>query len=368
MIPRKNMNNVEEKEEQDEEQDEPEYSMNEIRQTINELTETIDLHYNTNTNTNTNTITKKKQNNYIYLGVDALNTQLDELKFYNGQQIYVCAYQVNTESSVPFLQYFMNKWKETLEDNIKFPSFQYDATKITNTDNIMKICNTILDIFYICYDAKDDVYGCFKGYKKYKNNIYLFFDCSLYKISSHYLYKRNDLWLTLIDEIVNHKSVCNFKIDDLVIDFFMDNTDFLYLMDADTGYNYPMPICVFNANYNHMVEFSLQFGQAPESLLDNYYIFTDYDNSFELAKTIQTNKQHALNKAVKMGIIRFAIFSERHIKILDDDEYNNFMSLSKTNKSYYYWDNEKPYWIIKDYKDQIALSAHFVNIANRQLL
>ena len=110
MIPRKNMNNVEEKEEQDEEQDEPEYSMNEIRQTINELTETIDLHYNTNTNTNTNTITKKKQNNYIYLGVDALNTQLDELKFYNGQYHNlpkICHQEVESyyqQQSLPWLQ------------------------------------------------------------------------------------------------------------------------------------------------------------------------------------------------------------------------------------------------------------------------
>ena len=52
----------------------------------------------------------------------------------------------------------------------------------------------------------------------------MFFDCSEYQILTHNLNKQNDIWLTLVDEIVNYKMVCQFKIDNKVSFFFLKSS------------------------------------------------------------------------------------------------------------------------------------------------
>ena len=109
----------------------------------------------------------------------------------------------------------MRKYKN---DIVTFHSIDFDQ----NT-KIMEMCDCILNIIIMSY-FKTGSYK-YKGFVKKNNNFYVFFDFSSFNIESHNLSRTNDLWLVLIDEIVNHKSICNFKIEQSVVDFFINNPD-----------------------------------------------------------------------------------------------------------------------------------------------
>jgi len=310
--------------------------------------------------------TSERNDKYIYKGIEMLESKIEDLVCKNGQSIYVCAYQVNTEKNTPFLQYFMHKVKVESIDSEKsaimsLPSFKYDANKMSSYIDVMQKCIDILDILYISYHVEDDVYGNYKGYTLYEDSVYIFFDCSIYNIDSHYIYKANDLWLVLMDEIINHHVVSDIPINDSVVDFFMNHVDLLYLVSKETGLFFPKPMAVYSASYNYMIEFTLQFDKVPDVKFNNYYLFTNYPNSFELAKKIKNEKHKDTKTPFKMGIIRHAIFTNE-TTLLSKEEWDNFLSLKKDecSETYYFSDNGIPYWLIRNSDNQLALSGHYI--------
>jgi len=46
------------------------------------------------------------ENSFLYTSIDSLNKDLLNYNFTHKQKIHVCAYQINTETEIPFLQFF----------------------------------------------------------------------------------------------------------------------------------------------------------------------------------------------------------------------------------------------------------------------
>jgi len=342
------------------------------------------------------------ENSFLYTSIDSLNKDLLNYNFTHKQKIHVCAYQINTETEIPFLQFFLldsskhhslnilkqklvnmfNKYNETSEfresldefsklestkskHKLVFPSFKYDKNKMYD---VLEICHSILDIYYLCYEKTMDkdrcvvnTYGLYKGFNVVNEEIYIFFDCSLYKIPSHYLYTHNDLYLTLIDEIINKSGVYDKEIDSSVIDLFLVNPSLMVLTNRETGNPYPIPLCVYCASNDYKIEFSLIFGQTPNENFKNYFTFTDYLNSLENAKQIKNEKEKETHKSIKTAIIRYAVFSE-NMKILNKYEYENFENNEFDDESYYFCEYGKPCWIIKKYSKHTPLSAYYLDL------
>ena len=228
--------------------------------------------------------------NYYYYDIESdllksdLENYMDTYGYETGT-INLCIYQINVSGKTPFIQYILQKYNSQHKkqpDTIKFPTFNY----IRGMD-IMTYCQSILDMTFICYSenmkAENKGTYVYKGFTNNNNQFQLFFDCSLYNIDVHKLYRENDLYLTLMDEIVNHQSICNFKIDEEVVDFFMNHPNFVYLVDADEYYIETPIVAYAGCNYNQ-VEFSSIFGistSKPESLMGPYYYFTDYQNAIK---------------------------------------------------------------------------------------
>ena len=228
--------------------------------------------------------------NYYYYDIESdllksdLENYMDTYGYETGT-INLCIYQINVSGKTPFIQYILQKYNSQHKkqpDTIKFPTFNY----IRGMD-IMTYCQSILDMTFICYSenmtAENKGEYVYKGFTNNNNQFQLFFDCSLYNIDVHKLYRENDLYLTLMDEIVNHQSICNFKIDEEVVDFFMNHPNFVYLVDADEYYIETPIVAYAGCNYNQ-VEFSSIFGistSKPESLMGPYYYFTDYQNAIK---------------------------------------------------------------------------------------
>uniref|UniRef100_A0A6C0HWG4 Uncharacterized protein n=1 Tax=viral metagenome TaxID=1070528 RepID=A0A6C0HWG4_9ZZZZ len=224
--------------------------------------------------------------------------------------IHICPYMINNSAKYPFLQYVMQKYSDDHDyfpNMIRFHSFTY-----LQGMNIMELCQNVVDIIFLCYTAPKKQFERKYNYKGFTNtktgnrtNLYLFFDLSEYKIDSHKLYKANDLYLVLIDEIVNHKFVANFPVDPCARDFFINNNEFMYLTDNDDFY-IESPIVVYSNCPRKMIDFKLTFGVSPSSsptaLLGPYYYFTDYKNAIEQ------------NTDTDGAIIRLAIFT-RNMKV-----------------------------------------------------
>jgi len=337
---------------------------------------------------------------------------------YETGTINICIYQINVSGKVPFIQYILqknNSQHKKHPDTIKFPTFNY----VKGMD-IMSYCQSILDMTFICYseNMKEENKGAYmyKGFTNNNNQLQLFFDCSLYSIDVHKLYRENDLYLTLMDEIVNHQSICNFKIDEEVVDFFMNHPNFVYLVDADEYYIETPIVAYAGCNYNQ-VEFSSIFGistSKPESLMGPYYYFTDYQNAIKAGGWVNKEIQNKLKKStqkmveydehgrfIKGGLIRFAIFpgnkkvttnclenstdkSQITQNMLELDsstmEYINARNAIRFSDRDALWtqkydsvyvgpmslDNgdtyqEAPLWVLKDYEQQIPLTIHSID-------
>ena len=135
----------------------------------------------------------------------------------------------------------------------------------------------------------------FNGYYEYNNNLYLFFDISNCKENINSIYKNNNLWLSLVDEIVNQKNVYNIEIDEEVTNFFIKNADLCFLID-ENYINYEIPIVGYVSKEKSKTNFTYIFGESARdknSLLGPYFYFTDLKNAL---------------KNSGESIIRFALF------------------------------------------------------------
>ena len=69
----------------------------------------------------------------------------------------------------------------------------------------------------------------FKGFYINKDSIHIFIDLSEYKVQLCDIYKSNEVWFCLIDEIINIKNTCNLLIETNVTNFFIINSEFCFL-------------------------------------------------------------------------------------------------------------------------------------------
>jgi hypothetical protein len=402
-----------------------------------------------------NPSTTSTTSSYYYYDIESdllksdIENYMDTYGYETGT-INLCIYQINVSGKTPFIQYILqknNSQHKKHPDTIKFPTFNY----IKGMD-IMSYCQSILDMTFICYsenmkaenkgtyveenvdersESKLSDYtperqrrSMYKGFTNNNNEFQLFFDCSLYNIDVHKLYRENDLYLTLMDEIVNHRSICNFKIDEEVVDFFMNHPNFVYLVDADEYYIETPLVAYVGCNYNQL-EFSSIFGistSKPESLMGPYYYFTDYQNAIKAGGWVNKEIQNRHNgstqntskktsqkmvdydehgRFIKGGLIRFAIFpgntkvttnclenstdkSQITQNMLELDsstmEYKNARNAIRFSDRDALWtqkydsvyvgpmalDNgdtyqETPMWVLKDYEQQIPLTIHSID-------
>ena len=137
----------------------------------------------------------------------------------------------------------------------------------------------------------------FNGFYETNNNLYLFFDISNCSAQIYDTYSNNKLWLALLDEILNHKKLCNMNIDEDVTIFFQLHESFCFLVDKNED-SYEIPVVGYVKKPENKLNFTYIFGESKRdknSIIGPYYYFTDYVSCF---KDLET----------KSGIVRFALF------------------------------------------------------------
>ena len=346
-----------------------------LRNRMNELYESQKselFHFiddNNNNNNNENETDNNNEKHYNYYGVNLL-LKTDLGKYINDGgymlgNIFICAYQVNTTGQFPFLQYLMN-FKRPDEGSttnvVSLPRFPY----LMQHPNILQTCNLMLDSVLMHGTQSDVPQYNYKGFAQQGNDFFVFFDFSNYNIEHQHMLFQNDFQLVLIDEIVNHKKMCNYNIDKSAVDFFSNNPELLFLTDNNNKY-YETPTSVYSGNIGNMVDFTYIFGVSKtttELLRDPYYYFTDYNNAVGqscLKKNDYFVEYPKSKQDILCSVIRFAVFLG-HMEIKDQTQLAEAMTDSPMNCDSIYISGRSQYWALQKYEQQTSLSTHYVNV------
>lgn len=249
-------------------------------------------------------------NNYSYLGLNYLNTNIHHIfeEINVGNTVHICAYNINSSGKIPYLQYFLYKHHEINNPNIvnkfNFPKFIYN-----NQIDLLTKCMTTIQILSSSF-YKDPSFTL-KGYLKHDNQYYIFYDCSSIIIDTLKMTKSNDLWLAVIDEIINYQNICGFEIETYIIDFFNSFYDLNYLIN-DKNIPYEMPKIAYSICENKKINFISTFGVIVKNdLFGNYYYFTDYNSAIE-----------QMNQNEIYGLIRCILFLGNIKYITNENNYD----------------------------------------------
>jgi len=283
----------------------------------------------------------KKSMDYEYRAMYSLDEEINSSMLDSKFTVHICAYQVNVQGLLPFLQFFMHKLDT---DTIQFPQFEY---KDDGTDFMTK-CIVALDLVFFAFKKMEQPY-IFQGFKIKpgdRSNLYLFFDCSVCAIESHKLDRINDVWLCIPDELINHKSVCNFPVANSVLELLEAFPEFLLLHDS-LGEPIESPTIAYIGGQDKQVEFYSVFG-SPKLLENGYTKFTSYKNAICEKKEVSG----------RIGIVRFAIFLGSCRYKPEDGEP---VVIGDAYDSLYQNIGGESYWFIKRYEQQTVLTHHYIN-------
>lgn len=230
---------------------------------------------------------------YDYKGKTILKLDYNnELLKYNNVNVF--GYTINTITKYPFQQILLVKSINTQE-------FVFPTISLFNNFNKYEL----IDYTKVClfdllmsenYELFNDLIK-FVGFFERNNNLYLFFDLTENKIQLH---NNSTVQFALIDEIVNHKNICNVTINEFVVQLFQKNQDLCFLID-DTNLTYDIPIVGFTSKPDTRLNYTYIFGQTKcnkNEILGPYYYFESYNDAFT-----------KVNQMEKMGLVRFAIFT-----------------------------------------------------------
>ena len=308
-----------------------------------------------------------------YNGLDTLNKMnVCEEEF---DHVFICAHKIiGDRGAYPFLQYLLVKDPET--NVIGFPSFSYSGEndeEIPIYESKIVLCEYIHHYNLNIDKCMESIH--YKGFIQTGPSLYLFFDISLCNTNIYDIFKSNILWFAIMDEIINQRSICCFKIKEDVSTFFILNPGLLFLQN-ENDVDYETPIIAYIGTLASKLTFTYTFGEpkTDNSFMGPYYYFTDYENAINNKGYRITSLLHNELEPQPFGIIRFAIFLKTtfvpvhftEISYTHDVWTNShdsvFIGKMKLEDGTYI--QNYPVWIVKDYEQQYSLSYHYIDEKN----
>ena len=337
--------------------------------------------------------------------IEDLNLMLDATQ---SCKITLCVYKINTDGKYPFIQYLLSNNGINLMSLPVLPNFS-----TFNKDTLVSYSKVFLSgILNVENFEEFNKTIEFNGFYDYNENLYLFFNATECNLNIDETYSSNPVRFALIDEILNHCSICNINIKEETRLFFINNTSINYLYDQHNNV-YDIPIVGFvGKSTPAKVNFTYIFGESAKNksaILGPYFYFTDFNYAIRQGgwshdykpeyiydKLITDNKY---GRYVKGGIIRFALFTcnTKFIENMPNDSVDKSQikkqRLNDTNLNVNHekltlrisdhdglWANEYdsaylgnielddgtflediPMIVIKNYNQQVPLSYHYIH-------
>lgn len=322
---------------------------------------------------------------YNYKGKEHLNLSLNLYgNSYKDKVLKICAYTI-INKEIPFLRFLLTNIG--INKGLIFPTVPLIKIDRGQLIEYSKVC--LFGLLMLQDFVKFNESVEFNGFFEYDNIIYIFIDITKCNYEADDIYKSNNCWFALTDEIINLKHLCNMYIENEVRNLFINNEDLCFLED-ETNNIYEVPVVGYVGKPENKLNFTYVFGESKcdkNEILGPYYYFKDFNNAFNDGCQYKNG-----------GIVRFAIFigSVKYIEnypndTIDDSEIKkmrlNDDNLDKRmegltiritdhdgNWAYKYdsiylgnveLDDGSTYKnniiVVKEYEQQIPLSFHYVN-------
>lgn len=252
-------------------------------------------------------------NFYKYEIDNILIQDIDYLLIQNSvSNIYLINYSVNNTGLYPFLQYYLLK---EYNDKLTFPSFNLRQFTDIDTEKLISFSQCFL--YTLFSNEKIEKDNEFKGFYYYNSNLYLFFDFTNSNLILNDIYKKSNIWSVIATEIYQLTTL-DMKIDNTVIDFFMNNIPLLYLKDLNE-HVYELPDIWYCGREENLLNFTYTFGVSKNinGIFGCHYYFTNYKNALLEGSWSKIKEEQKIGKTItdkngkylKGGIVRFALFT-----------------------------------------------------------
>jgi hypothetical protein len=325
--------------------------------------------------------------------------------------IILFVYRINTSGKFPFLEFLLIN---NFHNELSLPTLPIFSSFSKN--NLLSYSKVYLSSLINASNFEEFNNSLeFNGFYEFNSSLYLFFDITNgdYNIDETYL--SSSLRFSITDEILNHRNVCNIEISPETTHFFLKNDLINYLYDKNKE-TYEIPIVGFVGKPTpEKMNFTQIFGQNSgdkSEILGPYYYFTNFQNAIRQGGWSRNYESEWLfgkkitddenGKYIKGGIVRFALFMGRTKYIenmpndpIDESEIKK-SRLEDINKDKMFeiqtlrisdhdgkWSNDydsaylgnielddgnllrdAPFYVIKEYNQQVPLTSHFINKKN----
>jgi hypothetical protein len=324
------------------------------------------------------------------------------------KSIILCVYKINKNGKFPFLEYLLNYF----HDNNTLSLLTLPVFTSFNKSNLISYSKVYLSAMINVINFEEFSENIeFDGFHEFESNLYLFFDVSNCKYNLDETYLSSNIRFAIIDEILNHKNVCNIEINKDTVNYFLMNESLNFLHDKN-GEAYENPIVGFVGKpTQEKTNFTYIFGENSNDksgILGPFYYFTNFQNAIRQGGWSKNYEDEIIfnkkitdesGKYIKGGIVRFALFLGRTKYIenmpndpIDESEIKKYMLEDPTMDKKYViqtlrisdhdgiWSNDFdsaylgnielddgnllkdfPILAIKEYDQQIPLSSHFID-------
>lgn len=332
---------------------------------------------------------------YNYKGKENMLLYFDD-DISSFEHIYICPYYINTNAIQPFLNFIFVKSK--INDMLQLPEILYfkkfAAIELINYSKMY--------LFGLCQTNDFEKFNStlnFDGFYKFEKKLYLFFDISKCNIKINDIYSNSKIWVGIIDEIVNHKKICNFKIEEKVSELFLSDDTLCFLVDINDNC-YEIPVVNYIGTTKELVKFKYTFGESIQNknaILGPYFYFTNFNNAFNYSipglQEVKINNDCIVRFAIFTGNVKYIennlddtidmseIKKQRiedpnldqnmerlTLRVSDHDglwskEYNSAYlgSIELDNGEFL---KNTPLIVVKEYEQQCPLSYHYINKKN----
>jgi len=263
--------------------------------------------------TNANTI----YNPDLNTNFDDIDTIIDKTK---PCIIHNMCYKINFDIIKPYLMFYLFKYPKSDRSSNDMLVFPFENYKNKPDNNVLKqssqLNGKIFSREYRPHISKEP-----RGYifNKPLNLIFILYEYDhKQSISVNKLERKTQFWWTLIDEIVNHKKVTNFPINNSVYNTFIDNPSLLYLYNR--GEIIEIPSVGYHGTYYEIMKNIVKTGLRNSTLnpmMGPYYYFGTFRKAVRYAGWTSTYKPRMMDGKFiaekdglyeKGGLIRFAMF------------------------------------------------------------
>ena len=343
-----------------------------------------------------------------YPFADELKMEVDDIDMPLDTRVNLCIYQINQAAgSTPFLEFLLYLEGNDLEKGGQRLTFPYILSRHTKS-GLVEQCTPALSALFGSLDHTKYT-GFF--YEKAKKRCTLFFIhfYAVHLTGVPVMQKHNRWFWTMSTEIFNERRMMQYSISDEVVSFFNRHPHVMILKRNGTPIE--SPSALYAGNHLHYVSYMAKFGVKKASTRAHfgpYYYFVNFIGSMRYACYSMGFEPHALHDGTSLtinvhgkytygGIVRFAVFLGRcRGFFMNGPEDRSDLSM--------YWANKDPFvkhklalrdingnwtqsfksayvgeydltvggktkyripnWTIKDYKNQIPVSCHEVDMTS----